>query len=88
MLSERGTKSALFNMKVKVKVKPNYFQCILHYKPDSLYIEKILTIINFVFLRFLGNNMLHVLLFIKEDELTDLNEEIFEDDSCDEEQMN
>ena len=58
---------------------------MLHYKSDSLHIEKILTIINFVFLRFLGNNMLHVLLFIKEDELTDLNEEIFENDSSDEE---
>ena len=58
---------------------------MLHYRSDSLHIEKILTIINFVFLRFLGNNMLHVLLFIKEDELTDLNEEIFENDSSDEE---
>ena len=58
---------------------------MLHYKSDSLHIEKILTIMNFVFLRFLGNNMLHVLLFIKEDELTDLNEEIFENDSSDEE---
>ena len=31
--------------------------------------------------------MLHVLLFIIEDEVTDFNEEIFEDDSSDEEQL-
>ena len=32
--------------------------------------------------------MLHVLLFIIKDELTDLNEEIFEDDSNYEEEVN
>ena len=50
--------------------------------------EKILTIIDFIFLTFLGNSMLQVLLFIVEDELTDFNEEIFKDGSSDEEQVN
>ena len=37
---------------------------------------------------YLGSSMLHVLLFIMKDELTDLNEEIFEDDSNYEEEVN
>ena len=39
----------------------------------SCHIEKILTMINFMFFTFLGSSMLHVLLFIIEDELTDVN---------------
>ena len=39
----------------------------------SCHIEKILTMINFMFFTFLGSSMLHVLLFIIEDQLTDVN---------------
>ena len=54
---------------------------------DSRHIDKILPIINFIFFTFLYSSMLHVLLFIIEDELTDFNEEVFEDNSSDEEQV-